>query len=199
MTRQNDAGSIADPGFAKKVAPIGTIGEHISQKSAGGTPYLGRSRFGSKLIAPTINNNFQQYISMGTYSKEVVREIPSTADAFLDIEIEKAVREAIDGLSALYAFRESSQVRQFLSSNNTLRGMLSVIYSKIRQEFPSEKIILEVISDSLHSSETDVVVSVTTSLPAKEAIERLDRVEDVRWAKDSKDPYVDICVKLEYE
>ena len=199
MTRQNDAGSIADQGFAKKVAPIGTIGEHISQKRASGTSYLGRSRFGSKLIAPTINNNFQQNISMGTYSKGVVREIPSTADAFLDIEIEQAVREAIDVLSALYAFRESSQVRQFLSSNNTLRGMLSVIYSKIRKEFPSEKIILEVVSDSPNSGEKDIVVSVTTSLPVDEAIERLDKVEDTRWNKDSPDPYVDICVKLEYQ
>jgi hypothetical protein len=44
-----------------------------------------------------------------------------------------------------------------------------------------------------------VVVSVTTSLPVDEAIERLDKVEDVRWIKDSSDPYVNICVKLEYQ
>jgi hypothetical protein len=43
------------------------------------------------------------------------------------------------------------------------------------------------------------VVSVTTSLPVDEAMERLDKVEDTRWNKDSTDPYVDICVKLEYQ
>jgi len=77
--------------------------------------------------------------------------------------------------------------------------MLSIIYSKIRKEFPSEKITLEVFSDSLLSSEKDVVVSVSTPLPVDEAIERLDKVEDTRWNKDSTDPYVDVCVKLEYQ
>ncbi|MBN1234528.1 MAG: hypothetical protein JW999_00585 [Methanotrichaceae archaeon] len=137
---------------------------------------------------------------MGTDLGKVVGVVPpGHQDMNLDIEIGKTIREAINGLSTLYAFQEPEQVKRFLSNNNTLRGMLSIIYSKIRKEFPSEKITLEVFSDSPRSSEKDIVVSVATSLPVDEAIERLDKVEDVRWNRDSKDPYVNICVALEYQ
>lgn len=136
---------------------------------------------------------------MGTDSEMVARTLHSASDAFVENEMDKSVRDAIDGLNTLYVFRESDQVKQFLSGNYTLRKMLSAIYSKIRKEFPSEKITLEVFSDSPHSSEKDIVVSIATSLPVHKAIERLDKVEDVRWNKDSTDPYVDICVKLEYQ
>jgi hypothetical protein len=143
----------------------------------------------------------QQGRTMGTDFGREVRVGPPYVrqDTNLDIEIEKTVRAAIDGLGTLYAFKEPEQVKRFLSNNNTLRGMLSIIYSKIRKEFPSEKITLEVFSDSSLSSEKDVVVSVSTPLPVDEAIERLDKVEDTRWNKDSTDPYVDVCVKLEYQ
>ena len=120
-------------------------------------------------------------------------------NAFLDNEVVPAICDAVAWLDRQYNFREPDEVKSFLSGNNTLRKMLSTIHSKIRKEFPSEKIILEVFSDSPRSSEKDIVVSVATSLPVDEAIERLDKVEDVRWDKDSKDPYVNICVKLEYQ
>jgi hypothetical protein len=199
MNPPSSTGSIEGGGYAKKGTPIGTIGELISQKSAGGTSYVGRGGFRHKPITPKISNDFQQVISTGTYSKKAVNAIPLTSDAYLNIEIDKAVREAVACLDMQYTFRESDQAKSFLSGNNTLRRMLSTIHSKIRREFPSEKIILEVFSDSPHSSEKDIVISVSTSLPVDEAIERLDKVEDVRWNKDSKDPYVDICVKLEYQ
>lgn len=199
MNSQSSTGSIENYGYAKRGIPIGTIGESISQKSASGTSCVGRSRSRLKSITPKLNNSFQQIMTTGTYSKTMVIAIPSTADAYLDIEIEKTVRAAIDGLSTLYTFKEPDQVKRFLSSNNTLRGMLSIIYSKIRKEFPSEKITLELFSDSSLSGEKDIVVSVSTPLPVDEAIERLDKVEDTRWNKDSTDPYVDVCVKLEYQ
>jgi hypothetical protein len=105
----------------------------------------------------------------------------------------------IDRLKSLFIFREPDQIDPLLSKNRTLRGLISSTYTKIRKEFPSEDIILEAISDSPLSNEKDIVISVSTSLPVDEAIEHLDKVEDVRWNKDSEDPYVDICVKLEYQ
>lgn len=114
--------------------------------------------------------------------------------------IQKAMDQSeINILKNLYVFRGPDQAKSFLSGNPTLRKMLSDIYSKIRKEFLSENIILEVFSDSPESGDRDVVVSVVTSLPVDEAIERLDNVEDVRWIKSSSDPYVNICVKLEYQ
>jgi hypothetical protein len=105
----------------------------------------------------------------------------------------------IDTIDKLFKVRKPDKVKQFLSGNKTLVKMISSIYTKIRKEFPSENIILEAVSDSPLSREKDIVISVSTSLSVDEAIERLDRVEDVRWDKGSKDPYVDICVKLKYQ
>jgi hypothetical protein len=132
---------------------------------------------------------YQRDNPLGTNLASNVRVMPA---------ISRLTPPEIDMLKTLYTFRESDQAKSFLSGNNTLRRMLSTIYSKIRKEFPSEKIILDVVSDSPHSSEKEVVISVTTSLPVDKAIERLDKVEDVRWNKDSIDPYVDVCVKLKY-
>ncbi|MGB5099786.1 MAG: hypothetical protein WBN94_04215 [Methanothrix sp.] len=181
--------------FARANTPV-PIGGSISKQRTAGTS--DQSRFRYRQIEP-IYNNFRKDISRGTYSNQVVNAIHSVADAGLNAEIDAVVRDAVTWLSGQYEFREPVQVKSFLSGNNTLRRMLSTIHSKIRKEFPSEKITLEVVSDSSNYSEKDVVVSVTTSLPVDEAIERLDKVEDTRWNKDSTDPYVDICVKLEYQ
>jgi len=199
MTPHSNTGDIKGDQFAREGAPIGTIGGSISHQRTGWTE--GLSRFRNRPVDPVPYNNFQKDRSMGTYSNQVVNAIPSiaAANACLDVEINAAVRRAVALLNMQYEFREPDQVKSFLNGNNTLRRMLSAIHSKIRREFTSEKIILEVFSDSPRSSEKDVVVSVTTSLPVDEAIERLDRVEDVKWDKDSRDPYVDICVKLEYQ
>jgi hypothetical protein len=113
-------------------------------------------------------------------------------------EISSTIPE-IDTIDKLFKVQKPDKVKQFLSGNKTLVKMISSIYAKIRKEFPSENIILDAVSDSPLSREKDIVISVSTSLSVDEAIERLDRVEDVRWDKGSKDPYVDICVKLKYQ
>jgi hypothetical protein len=105
----------------------------------------------------------------------------------------------IDSLEKLYKFRDREVVRSHLSSNKTLVSMISTIYTKIRKEFPSESIFLEVVSDLPHSTEKDIIISISTPLSVDEAIERLDKVESVRWSKESRDPRVDICLKLEYQ
>lgn len=196
MKPQSVTGINVGERFARVQAGSNVIVESVSKQSSTGTPTLGRFR--ARLIESKMYNNFQKDISSGTYSNPVVNAIPSVADASLNAEIDAVVRDAIASLGAQYEFREPIRVNSFLSGNNTLRRMLSTIYSKIRKEFPSEKITLEMFPDSPHTSEKDMVISVATSLPVDEAIDKLDRVEDVRWNKDSKDPYVNICVNLDY-
>ncbi len=183
--------------FAKVHTQIATIGGSVSKQSTVGTS--DQSRFKYRPVEPKVYNNFQKYTSRGTYSNPVVNTIHPVADAGLNADISDVVRDAGPCLSEQFEFREPVQLESFLSGNNTLRRMLSTIHSKIRKEFPSEKITLEVFSDSPRSSEKDIVVSVATSLPVHDAIERLDKVEKVRWNKDSKDPYVNICVELDYQ
>jgi hypothetical protein len=197
MKPHSDTGINIGERFARMHTPIASIGGLVSKQSAAGT--LDQSRFRYKPAEPRIYNNFKKGISIGTYSNPVVNAIHSVTDANLIAEIDAVVSDAVTWLSRQYEIREPIQVKSFLSGNNTLRRMLSTIYSKIRKEFPSEKITLEVFSDSPHSSEKDIVVSVMTSLPVDDAIERLDKVEDVRWDQESKDPYVNICVRLDYQ
>ena len=196
MKPQSGTGINVGERFERVHTPIASIGGSVSKQSAAGTS--DQIRFRHRPAEPKIYNNFQKETSIGTYSSPVVNSIHSVADAGLNAEIDAVVRDAVTWLSGQYEFREPIQVKSFLSGNNTLRRMLSTIHSKIRKEFPSEKITLEVFSDSPRSSEKDMVVSVATTLPVHEAIERLDKVENVRWDKDSKDPYVNICVELEY-
>ena len=174
--------------------PIAPIGRSALKQRAAGTS--NQYRFSSGPIEPKICNKFQKDMSRGTYSNPMVNKTHSNADASLNAEID---RDAVERLRGQYEFREPTKVKSFLIGNKTLRKMLLTIYSKIRKEFPSEKITLEVFSDSPRSSEKDMVVSVETSLPVDEAIEKLDKVEDVSWNKGSSDPYVNICVKLEYQ
>lgn len=172
--------------------------EKIPQTVSGWTLYERQSESKYPLTPPIINDFFRRSVPTGTESKKMIRSIPSATISILDADISDVVRKAVNGLSSSYIFPEPDRVRQLLCSNNTLRGMLVKIYSNIRKEFPLEKIKLDVFSDSPYSSEKDIVVSVVTSLPVDEAIDRMDRVEDVRWNRDSKDPYINICVSLEY-
>lgn len=174
--------------------PTAPFGRSALKQHAVGTS--NQYRFSSRPIESKICNKFQKDMSRGTYSNPMVNKTHSNADASLNAEIDC---DAIEQLRGQYKFREPTKVESFLVGNNTLRKMLFTIYSKIRKEFPSEKITLEVFSDSPRSSEKDMVVSVETSLPVDEAIEKLDKVEDVSWNKGSSDPYVNICVKLEYQ
>lgn len=115
----------------------------------------------------------------------------------MDTDLQNTSSE-IDSIEKLYTFRNRDIVRDSLSGKKTLVTMISAIHENIRKEFPLETIFLDAISDSPLSDEKDIVISVSTSLPVDEAIERLDKVEDVKWSKSSKDR-VDICVKLEYQ
>jgi len=174
-------------------APEYTTGERISLRNVGWTPLGGRIKIKQN---PTPHERIiyvQRDKTLGTNSGSMVMgEMPLAA------QLGESPSE-IDRLNSLYTFQEPDQIRRMLSGNKTVTGMVSSIYERIRKEFHSEKILLEAISDSPLSSKKDIVISVFTSLPVDQAIERLDKVEDVRWNKDSNDPYVDICVKLEYQ
>jgi hypothetical protein len=186
----------AAPGndFIRPNVSTHTTGEKIPLKNVKWTSLGSQSRIGNPRPSTTSERDIynQRDSSMGTNSGSIVGMMPRMAQS-------RESLSEIDKLNSLYTFQEPDQIKRLLSSNKTVTRMVSSIYEKIRKEFISEKIFLEAISDSPLTSKKDIVISVFTSLPVDEAIERLDKVEDVRWNKDSEDPYVDICVKLEYQ
>jgi hypothetical protein len=174
--------------FIRQSVPANTKGEMISLKNVGWTPLDNRIRLGYPSAPSEGDVYLQRDKSTGTGIK--VRVAHPTGHQY---------HSEIDRIKALYMIRDPDHVESFLSKNKTLIRVVFSIYTKIRKEFPSEDITLEAVSDSPLSNEKDIVISVSTSLPVDEAIERLDKVEDIPWDKDSRDPYVDICVKLEYQ
>jgi hypothetical protein len=176
--------------FIRHNVPSYTSGEISVRRDAGLSQSSNHIRLGLPSTHSERDVDYQRDELMGTNLVNKVRVMPTMA---------QRLHPEIDMLKKIYAFREPDQVTQFLSGNKTLTGMISSIYAKIRREFPTGDIILEAVSDSPFSNEKDIVISVSTSLPVDDAIEHLDKVEDVRWDKDSIDPYVDICVKLEYQ
>jgi hypothetical protein len=113
-----------------------------------------------------------------------------------DMEI---INQRLDAINEMYSLRQPEIARSFLASNTLLLSNVSNTYQKIRQQFPSENIFLEVYSSPTYPDEREVLISVSTSISPKEAIERLDKVDSERWPDNSDEPYVNICLKLEYQ
>lgn len=202
MNAQFDCGHDRDEVFIGAFHPMDTENRVFPSGDVGWTPLGDQVKVKQNLNPCEKNINVQRDKTSGTDLVRRIHAMPHQnigKDVFIDNEVGTAIHDAIAWLDGHYNFRKPDEVKSFLSGNNTLIKMLSSIYSKIRKEFPSERIILEVFPDSPHSSEKDIVVSVATTLSVDEAIERLDKVEDVRWNKDSNDPYINICVKLQYQ
>ncbi len=58
---------------------------------------------------------------------------------------------------------------------------------------------MDVHSSPAHTEEKEVLISVSTTMSPREAIARLDMVDDELWFEDSNEHYVNICLKLEYK
>lgn len=186
MNPLSDCGIDQEKLFIGHSDPAGGEGEMIHLRSVGWTSVENKVQFQHQLIRERNINLLQGELS-GTNFDDVVRLMPPAV-----------LRSDIDRLKSLYIFQNPSKAEEVLKCNRTVVKMISSIYTKIRKEFPSERILLEAISDYPSSQEKDIVISVSTSLPVDEAIDRLDKVENVRWNKSSPDPYVNVCVKLDY-
>ncbi|NOX63892.1 MAG: hypothetical protein GXP42_18400 [Chloroflexi bacterium] len=88
-------------------------------------------------------------------------------------------------LEERYSFRNASAVSAYLSRHPTLTDLLSDSYEHLRDIFGSEpEFVLEVVRDpeALHP-EDYLFVNIRTSMPVDEAIERLDRFDEI-WYLD---------------
>lgn len=102
-------------------------------------------------------------------------------------------------LNRIYTFRKPSEVSDFLSDNVYLVPLLVEAYGKIREYFPSAKLILEVVADPEADKEKELVIFICTNLPPDEALDRLELLDRNWWLDASLDSGEKLCIHVEFE
>jgi len=109
------------------------------------------------------------------------------------------LRRDLTSLSQNYTFRRSSEVLEFLSDNVSLMPLIEEAYRKIREYFPEEKLILEVVADPEVDNEKELMIFIHTTLNPDEALERLDMLDENWWLDASLEAGEKLCVHMEFQ
>ena len=102
-------------------------------------------------------------------------------------------------LNRIYTVRKPPEVSDFLSDNVYLVPLLVEAYGKIREYFPSAKLILEVVADPEANKEKELVIFIRTNLPPDEALDRLELLDRNWWLDASLDSGEKLCIHVEFE
>ena len=150
-----------------------------------------------------IENFFDRLLDREIRYDEVLSSIERFKELFELIEkvfvgLEYLHRE-LTLLNRIYTFRKPSEVSDFLSDNVYLVPLLVEAYGKIREYFPSAKLILEVVADPEADKEKELVIFIRTNLPPDEALDRLELLDRNWWLDASLDSDEKLCIHVEFE
>lgn len=87
----------------------------------------------------------------------------------------------IEEVGRLYVLQDRAQVREFLGGHPFLVPILLAARSEIAIDFPATPVVLRVVADPDTTDDSYLVVAVTTTLSADEALDRLDRFGERWW------------------
>ena len=181
----------------ERIPPVEEISTSIEPSSFTIVPNLGsvNRRF--------IENFFERLSDREIGYEEVLSSIERFKELFELIEkvfvgLEYLHRE-LTLLNRIYTFRKPSEVSDFLSDNVYLVPLLVEAYGKIREYFPSAKLILEVVADPEADKEKELVIFIRTNLPPDEALDRLELLDRNWWLDASLDSDEKLCIHVEFE
>lgn len=181
----------------ERIPPVEEISTSIEPSSFTIVPNLGsvNRRF--------IENFFDRLLDREIRYDEVLSSIERFKKLFELIEkvfvgLEYLHRE-LTLLNRIYTFRKPSEVSDFLSDNVYLVPLLVEAYGKIREYFPSAKLILEVVADPEADKEKELVIFICTNLPPDEALDRLELLDRNWWLDASLDSGEKLCIHVEFE
>jgi len=105
-----------------------------------------------------------------------------------------------------YIFRNDTEIKDVLREHLFLAQLLLDTYSKIEAHFPDAQVFLDVVIDyeafgpypEAENNGKELVVSISTHFPPKEAIEALKNFYNQWWFTASKDAKDKISIGLEY-
>ncbi len=102
-------------------------------------------------------------------------------------------------LNSKYTLRNAKEVSDFLSDNKYLLPLLIEAHDRIRDYFPTEILFLEVATDPDEVGEKELVIYICTSQKPKEAVEKLDRLDENWWLDASTISESKLLIQVEYE
>jgi len=83
-------------------------------------------------------------------------------------------------LRGKYKLSNPSKLLSFFEKNSYLIPVVIEAYEELKERFPSEKLVLEVVSDSEDDSCDELFAYINTSLPVEEALQKLDDLDE-QW------------------
>jgi hypothetical protein len=95
--------------------------------------------------------------------------------------------QCLHQLEEIYSLRDAATVRRFLHTCPQLVEVLLEAHGYLQEYFgPDPQVVLEVVSDPEAESVDELFAYILTSLPADEALARLDRLDE-EWFLDQLD------------
>jgi hypothetical protein len=100
-------------------------------------------------------------------------------------------------LPYLYSFRKPVEVFEFIEENPFLISLLKEADWEIPKYFPSDKLILEVITDS-EINDKELFILIQTDLEQKEAHHKLNSLDEEWWIDASLYSHNKLCIQVEF-
>ncbi len=108
------------------------------------------------------------------------------------------LNEDLRAAAEVCTLRRPNDVYYFLKKEPSAIALVSEACERIREHFPQDEIFMEVLTDPGSPMEKELLISISTSLPASDAIRKLDAFDDSWWLGASSSSPADICIKAEY-
>ncbi|MDQ1261953.1 MAG: hypothetical protein QG575_1134 [Euryarchaeota archaeon] len=102
-------------------------------------------------------------------------------------------------LNNKYTLKTAADVYDFIGNNPYLLPLLMEAYHRIRNYFPSEILFLEVVTDPDEIGDKQLVIYICTDLSPRDAIDKLDQLDDNWWLNASDASDSKLLIQVEYE
>lgn len=127
--------------------------------------------------------------------KEMERHFPLNFGSRTAFSSKPLLREGFQG----FILRNRGKVIKFVNENQFLRELIERVRLRIREFFPKEDLVLEVVEDD-DANESQLVIYIRTSLTPQEAYSLLKLLDDKYWLLMSRaeDPNSLLSINLEF-
>ena len=102
-------------------------------------------------------------------------------------------------LNNKYTLKTAADVYDFIGYNPYLLPLLMEAYHRIRNCFPSEILFLEVVTDPDEIGDKQLVIYICTDLSPRDAIDKLDQLDDNWWLNASDASDSKLLIQVVYE
>jgi len=102
-------------------------------------------------------------------------------------------------LSAKYTFRNLFKVTEFIKNNPFLIPLLLDAEKNIGKYFLNNELFLEIVHDVEDPDFEELMIFIRTNLPPKEALDKLDRIDEEWWLDASLESKGKLNINIEFE